>query len=102
VRLDPKGGARSGVERCEEAMMKTTIVAALALGVGIMAATPAARAEGTSKGDYTYNFDDDKLLGKDVVGNTPQIRVRATGKRDLLHRPRLQFVQEMLKSVENM
>ena len=42
------------------------------------------------------------MLGKDLVGNTPYISVRAKGRRDVLHRPRIQFVQELLKSVENM
>jgi hypothetical protein len=83
-------------------MMKTKMVAALVLGMGIVAVAPSARAEDPAKGDYAYKFDDDKLLGKDMVGNTPAIVVRAKGRRDLLHRPRIQFVQEMLKSVENM
>jgi hypothetical protein len=83
-------------------MMKTTMVAALALGLGICAVAPSAHAEDKSKGDYAYEFKDDSLLGKDMVGNTPMIKVRAKGRRDILHRPRLNFVQEMLKSVENM
>lgn len=83
--------------------MKTKIAAALALALGIVAVAPSALAEDTTKkGDYAYKFDDDSLLGKDMVGNTPKITVRAKGRRDLLHRPRVQFVQEMLKSVENM
>ena len=82
--------------------MKTKIAAALVLGLGIVAVAPSAHADPVKKGDYAYKFDDDKLLGKDMVGNTPKIEVRKKGQRDLLHRPRVQFVQEMLKSVENM
>jgi hypothetical protein len=83
-------------------MMKTKMVAAVVLGLGLFAVAPSARAENPGKGDYAYKFEDDKLLGKDIGSNTPAIRVRQGGRRDLLHRPRIQFVQEMLKSVENM
>lgn len=82
--------------------MKTTFAAALVVGLGILAVAPSAHADPEKKGDYAYKFDDDSLLGKDIVGQTPMIKVRAKGRRDNLHRPRVQFVQEMLKSVENM
>jgi hypothetical protein len=94
-------------------MMKTTSAATLVLCAGLcsLATTahadpvttpPAAAAPATSGGNYGYVFDDDKMLGKDGFGNTPIINVRAKGNRGVLHRPRVQFVQEMLKSVENM
>lgn len=83
--------------------MKTKIAAALAVCAGLMAAAPSAHAETPKdKKDYAYKFDDDALLGKDMVGNTPTIHVRPKGQKELLHRVRIQFVQEMLKSVENM
>ncbi len=83
--------------------MKTKIAVALAFCAGVCAVAPSARADPPKKEDgYTYKFEDDNLLGKDGNGGTPMIRVRGKGRRDLLHRPRLQFVQEMLKSVENM
>ena len=83
--------------------MKTKIAAALAVCAGLCAVAPSAHADPPKdKKDYAYTFDDDKMLGKDMVGNAPQIVVRGKGRRDLLHRPRIQFVQEMLKSVENM
>ena len=82
--------------------MKTKIAAALVLALGIFAVAPSAHADPIKKGDYAYKFDDDSLLGKDMVGNTPSIVVRPKGAKGNLHRPRVQFVQEMLKSVENM
>ncbi len=84
--------------------MKTKIAVALAFCAGISAVAPSAHADPPKKDnkDYAYEFGDDKLLGTDGQGTTPMIKVRAKGRRDLLHRPRLQFVQEMLKSVENM
>jgi hypothetical protein len=88
-------------------MMKTKIAAALALCAGICAVAPSAHADPTNqpakdgKG-YAYEFGDDKLLGTDGAGTIPIIKVRPKGRREILHRPRIQFVQEMLKSVENM
>lgn len=84
--------------------MKTKIAVALALFVGFCTVAPSAHAETTkpNKGDTIYEFGDDSLLGKDIAGNVPIIAPRGKGRRDVLHRPRLNFVQEMLKSVENM
>ncbi len=83
--------------------MKTKIAAALALFAGISMAAPSALAETPKKdGSYEYKFTDDNLLGKDIAGNVPMIKVGKPARRDRLHRPRVQFVQEMLKSVENM
>jgi len=84
--------------------MKIKIAAALALAAGISAVAPAAQADPPKRdaGSYAYDFSDDKLLGQEGFGNVPIINVRPKGRRDQLHRPRLQFVQEMLKSVENM
>jgi hypothetical protein len=82
---------------------KTTIAATLALCAGLCSMATNAHADPPKPGgDYAYEFHDDKLLGTDGAGTVPMIKVRPKGKRDVLHRPRLQFVQEMLKSVENM
>ena len=88
-------------------MMKTRFAALFSSGaicVGLCAVAPSAWADPPKKDakDYAYTFPDDGLLGIDGMGTTPIIKVRPKGPRDLLHRPRLQFVQEMLKSVENM
>jgi hypothetical protein len=86
-----------------EATMKTKIAVALGVCAGLLAVAPSALAETPKDGKgYAYNFEDDKLLGKDMVGNTPSITMRPKAGKGLLHRPRIQFVQEMLKSVENM
>ncbi len=91
--------------------MTTKLAGALAMCAGLCSmatnahADPTAAAHPTATapgGNYGYVFDDDKMLGKDGFGNTPIINVRAKGNRGVLHRPRVQFVQEMLKSVENM
>ncbi len=84
--------------------MKTKIAVALAFCAGICAVAPSAHADPPRRADdgYAYKFDDDSLLSKEGNGLVPEIHVRTGGRRDLLHRPRIQFVQEMLKSVENM
>ena len=83
--------------------MKTKIAAALALFAGFSMMASIAHADPPKKEDgYEYKFEDDGLLGKDLGGNTPQITARPKAAKLQLHRPRLQFVAEMLKSVENM
>lgn len=83
--------------------MKTKIAMAVALCAGICAVAPSAQADPPRREEgYAYEFKDDGLMGKDMIGDVPILKVRNQGRRDLLHRPRLQFVQEMLKSVENM
>ena len=86
--------------------MKTKkILLGLSMLAGVCAAAPSASAEPPKKKDgsgYEYKFEDDGLLGKDLGGNTPVITMRPKGARVPLLRPRVQFVQEMLKSVENL
>jgi hypothetical protein len=86
-----------------EAMMKTKILAAMAVFAGICAMAPTASADPPKKSqDYEYKFGDEKLLGEGLGALTGKITVRPSGRREVLLRPRVQFVQEMLKSVENM
>src|ERR1700759_4798530 len=88
---------------CKEEMMKTKIAAALALAMGMALVAPSAHADPPKKdSNYEYKFTDDNLLGKDMAGNVPIITTTKPMRRDRLLRPRVQFVQEMLKSVENM
>jgi hypothetical protein len=83
--------------------MKTKIAAALALFAGMCVAAPSAYADPPKKDNgYEYKFEDDGLLGNDLGVNASDIKVRPPGRKSLLQRPRVQFVQELLKSVENM
>jgi hypothetical protein len=103
--FSPKPGGRAGVSGSskETRIMKTKIAVALALFVGLCAVAPSAHADPPRRdGNYGYTFPDDDMLGKDLVGTMPIIPMRAMGRRAVLHRPRVQFIQEMLKSVENM
>ena len=83
--------------------MTKKILASLALGMILSAVAPSAHADPPKKDDnYGYKFEDDLLSAPDGGGNTPMIKVRAVRTREILLRPRVQFVTEMLKSVENL
>ena len=75
----------------------------VALSMAFIATASVASAEPTKKDDsYGYVFKDDDLIGKDMGAAGSQIKVLKLGRRDRLLRPRVHFVAEMLKSVENM
>lgn len=83
-------------------------LAAISVGVAVLASSSvafaqAARpAEAGGGGDgYGYEFSDDPLNAGGFGPNDATIRVRPTAARTTLIRPRISFVQEMLKSVEN-
>jgi len=83
-------------------MRKTTILAATiaAIGMGLFSGEAHAQAPKKDQGDYSYEFKDDALLGADLKGQSGVITVRQGSVRDRLIRPRVQFISEMLKSVE--
>lgn len=83
--------------------MKTKVLVGLLAVVGVSAVAPMAYADPTKKDDsYGYIFTDDPLQAEGKNANTAQIIVRKASTRERLLRPRVQFVTEMLKSVENM
>ncbi len=55
-----------------------------------------------SDGGYGYEFSDDPLNAGGFGPNDATIRVRPGPVRTTLIRPRTSFVNEMLKSVENL
>jgi len=80
-------------------------VAVFTVGLAILAGSSVAvaqpkPAEGGGEG-YGYEFSDDPLNAGGFGPNDATIRVRPTAARTTLIRPRISFVQEMLKSVEN-
>lgn len=72
--------------------------------VGLCVAMPAAAEEPVKRvkkdDSYGYIFTDDILNAGGIDANTARITVRQMGRRDLLLRPRVHFIPEMLKSVE--
>jgi len=87
---------------------KRVRIASVAVGLTAFLVSGAAFAqdaakEGGEKGDgYGYEFDDDPLSAGGFGPNDATIRVRPRAARTTLIRPRIQFVDEMLKSVENL
>lgn len=85
-------------------MRKMTIPAALiaSLTLGLFSSAALAEDKKQPKSeDYGYEFKDDSLLGNDLKGQTGIIKVRPTGTRQQLIRPRTQFIAEMFKSIEH-
>jgi hypothetical protein len=89
----------------------TRLGAALLTGMGMLLVTsaafaqaPAAGGAGAGKKDdgYGYEFSDDPLNAGGFGPNDATIRVRPGPVRTTLIRPRVTFVPEMLKSVENL
>ncbi len=71
------------------------------------AATPAAPAKAAApaaatSGDYAYFFDTDSLSGAGLAALSSSITVRPVLRGSLLIRPRVEFVSELVKSVENL
>ncbi|MEY2933695.1 MAG: hypothetical protein RL033_4444 [Pseudomonadota bacterium] len=76
-----------------------SLMAALILSAGFASAQIK---ESKSDDGYGYQFDDDPLNAGGFGPNDATIRVRARAARTTLIRPRISFVPEMLKSVENL
>lgn len=79
--------------------------AAVLVGLAVLVSSATAFAQSAkssdAEGGYGYEFSDDPLAAGGFGPNDATIRVRPTAARTTLIRPRISFVQEMLKSVEN-
>jgi len=92
--------------------MVSRVLVAVAVGLTTVVVAPSAFAQaaketaeaggggGDDKG-YGYEFEDDPLNAGGFGPNDATIRVRPRAARTTLIRPRISFVPEMLKSVEN-
>ena len=89
-------------------MRRSKLAATIGLGVFLIASVAWAQprtVEGTEDGGesgYGYEFDDDPLAAGGFGPNDATIRVRPGPVRTTLIRPRISFVDNMLKSVENL
>jgi hypothetical protein len=83
-------------------------ILSVAIGLAAFGVTGAAFAQAAGekpagdKDGYGYEFDDDPLAAGGFGPSDATIRVRPRAARTTLIRPRIQFVDEMLKSVENL
>ena len=89
--------------------MKRSRLTAIVVGLGVFLIATSALAqravEGVKEGKesgYGYEFDDDPLNAGGFGPNDASIRVRSGPVRTTLIRPRISFVDNMLKSVENL
>lgn len=80
------------------------ILAAALLGGGMLlfAAPVSAQSGGKDDQGYGYEFSDDPLNAGGFGPNDATLKVRPGPVRTTLIRPRISFVPEMLKSVENL
>lgn len=75
--------------------------AACWLSASTAMAQDTAEIDKSEDGSYAYSFHDDPLNAAGNFANSARIKVRPQGVRRTLLRPRLHFIPEMLKSVEN-
>ncbi len=78
--------------------MKKAILITFALT--LLASPAAAQDRDDDQDGYAYVFEDDPLTGLGQGATAAQIRVRPQGVRQMLLRPRVHFIPELLKSVE--
>ena len=89
-------------------MKKSTLkafVSVTVIGAGVLLSSTAFAQDvktTDSDGGYGYEFSDDPLNAGGFGPNDATIRVRPGPVRTTLIRPRTSFVNEMLKSVENL
>jgi hypothetical protein len=76
----------------------------IVVGMLAMAAVPAAAQEGGGGGGdaTTYDFEDDLVQGDLVRPDGENLMVRRRGARESLIKIREHFINELLKSVENL
>ena len=74
----------------------------VALAAAPAAAQDTTHVKTTSRPDgYAYAFDDDPLQAGGISASFPRITVRPRAGGGTLIRPRIQFVMELLKTVES-
>jgi hypothetical protein len=83
--------------------MRVAVCGSLSAAVLFFTALSSAQVKESKSDDgYGYSFDDDPLNAGGFGPNDATIRVRPKAARTTLIRPRISFVPEMLKSVENL
>lgn len=101
--MTPKARGGAGVRWAMKKRLLTLLGAMFVLSM----ASAASAAEGddyvtsTEDDGYAVKFIDDLLAGDGLGAGGPMLVVRPQGARVTLIRPRTSFVNEMLKSVEN-
>jgi hypothetical protein len=74
----------------------------MALSATSLASAQDVKESGGDAAGYGYEFEDDPLAAGGFGPNDSRIRVRRGAQRSTLIKPRTQFINELLKSVENL
>ena len=74
----------------------------IVVGMLALSAVPVAAQEGGGGDATTYDFEDDLVQGDLVRPDGENLMVRRRGARESLIRIREHFINELLKSVENL
>jgi hypothetical protein len=82
--------------------MKSFVAVILGLALAFVSTSALAQEEAGGGQATTYDFEDDIVTGDLMRPDGEVLRTRRRGQRDSLLRVREHFVQEMLKSVENL
>lgn len=82
--------------------IRALVAGLMGSGVLLLAASAAAQSGGNDDQGYGYEFTDDPLAAGGINPNDATLKVRPGPVRTTLIRPRISFVPEMLKSVENL
>jgi hypothetical protein len=90
---------RRSVSKCASLLAFVTVVFSASLA---FADDKGYVENGAANGDQSVIFRDDPLAAGGLGPNDVRITVPPSPKRVTLLRPRTQFIQEMLKSVENL
>jgi hypothetical protein len=77
------------------------LLASIVVALLVLSAVPAAAQEGGGEAT-TYDFEDDLVQGDLVRPDGENLMVRRRGARESLIRIREHFINELLKSVENL
>lgn len=87
-------------------MKKTTLIRSVCALTCLFASPAVAEEPRVSSQDatsnYGYEFEDDPLLAESAAAHALRIRTLGRGFRTQLIRPRVQFVAELLDSVEQL
>ncbi len=91
------------LHRLSRALLTTSITAATALTVALPArADEHDVARSDTPSGYAYSFGNDAVAGSGLDAQGGRIHAVRHAQRDILLRPRLSFVPELLKSVESL
>jgi hypothetical protein len=83
-------------------MTKKKIVAMVTSALTLLCVAPAYAATTQAEEGYSYEFEDDDLLGEAFGADGDVIVLRTGPARTMLLRPRTSFVRELIRTLEDL